>query len=171
MRLSHSRQLLKTDQLGSFDTSVFITISDQDLPGEETETLSLFLTGTVAIPGDTDLDQDVDFMDFATLTNHSNLAGQWQDGDFNSDKVVNFADFIDLSNWFGHENAVTLPEGTTHGLVCQCLVLLVLARFTMDWRAEARLSSSSHLRFALQVCASVHPVINRRNAADSRLNT
>ena len=125
---------LRTDELGPYNTSVFVAVSDEDLPGEQTDTLSLFLIGTVALPGDTDLDQDVDFTDFVTLTNHFNLAGQWQDGDFNSDRMVDFADFTDLSNWFGRNASVVVPEGTAQNLVWHFLVCVISVRFIRGTR-------------------------------------
>ena len=53
-------------------------------------------------PGDTDLDQDVDFNDFLTLSgNFGNDDMRWFDGNFDSNTVVDFADFLALSGNFG----------------------------------------------------------------------
>lgn len=51
--------------------------------------------------GDTDLDGDVDFEDFLTLSANFGQQGEWADGDFDGDGEINFADFVVLSKNFG----------------------------------------------------------------------
>lgn len=51
--------------------------------------------------GDADLDGDVDFADFLTLSSNFGKEGEWADGDFNGDGEINFADFVVLSKNFG----------------------------------------------------------------------
>lgn len=60
------------------------------------------LLGTVA--GDTDLDGDVDFGDFLTLSgNFGNAPATWADGNFDANTSVDFADFLALSGNFGFQ--------------------------------------------------------------------
>jgi hypothetical protein len=52
--------------------------------------------------GDANVDGVVNFADFVLLSNHYGQANQgWVGADFNGDGVVNFADFVQLSNHYG----------------------------------------------------------------------
>jgi fibronectin-binding autotransporter adhesin len=52
--------------------------------------------------GDADDNGVVNFADFVAMSNHYGIANaHWTDGDFNADGVVNFADFVILSNQYG----------------------------------------------------------------------
>lgn len=56
----------------------------------------------VSWEGDTDLDGDVDFLDFLVLSAHFGRTGAvWSLGDFNGDGTVSFYDFLQLSSNFG----------------------------------------------------------------------
>ena len=58
------------------------------------------------LPGDADLDGDVDFDDFLTLSgNFQAQNALWADGDFNVDMRVDFDDFLFLSRNFGRVQA------------------------------------------------------------------
>lgn len=61
--------------------------------------------------GDTDLDGDVDFGDFVTLSGKFGAANAgWQDGDSNGDALIDFDDFLALAGNFGFERpAAALP--------------------------------------------------------------
>ena len=54
------------------------------------------------LPGDADLDGDVDFADFLILSaNFGNSDTGWQEGNFNPDDETSFTDFLLLSANFG----------------------------------------------------------------------
>lgn len=59
--------------------------------------------GQVAIPGDTDRNGVVEFEDFLTLSDNFGEEGSWSDGDFNFDGQVTFPDFLQLSRNYGRE--------------------------------------------------------------------
>ena len=60
------------------------------------------------LTGDANFDDVVNFDDFIILTNNFDSTDMtWQDGDFNFDTVVNFVDFAFLANNFG---AVAIPQ-------------------------------------------------------------
>ena len=75
------------------------------------------VAGTV--PGDTDINGTVDFIDFVQLVNHFHQDGGWGQGDFSGDFVVDFVDFTALSNHFGFVSegrgvaVVAVPEPST----------------------------------------------------------
>lgn len=65
-------------------------------------TLDHFQFGLTAIPGDTDIDGDVDFADFVQLSRGFGAVDTgWADGDFDFDGTTGFSDFLDLSMNFG----------------------------------------------------------------------
>lgn len=52
--------------------------------------------------GDGDLNKIVNFADFVLLSNNFDLTGTgWKQGNFNLDTLTNFVDFVELSNRFG----------------------------------------------------------------------
>jgi hypothetical protein len=57
--------------------------------------------GNTLVPGDSNADGVVNFADFVRLSNHYGQFGGWSEGDFNGDWTVNFADFVVLSNHYG----------------------------------------------------------------------
>jgi hypothetical protein len=57
--------------------------------------------GNTLVPGDANGDGVVNFADFVNLSNHYGQFGGWSEGDFNGDWTVNFADFVAMSNHYG----------------------------------------------------------------------
>ena len=81
--------------LGRFD------LDNDDIVSQQDVTL-LVKDLLLADFGDSDLDHDVDFADFLTLS--QNFGGEdkgWEDGDFDGDREITFADFLILSANFG----------------------------------------------------------------------
>jgi len=83
--------------------------------------------------GDTNLDGDVDFQDFLTLSSNFGLSGNWSAGDSDCDFQIGFEDFLKLSANFGFTNAeaevASVPEPSTRlGLLFAAMVLPVLRR-------------------------------------------
>ena len=60
--------------------------------------------------GDANLDDAVDFADFASLSSGFGAATGWAQGDFDGDGQVAFGDFLMLANNFGRANVRTVPE-------------------------------------------------------------
>ena len=76
--------------------------------------------------GDADLDHDVDFPNFVTISNNFNAPGGWADGDSNGDGNVDFEDFVLLSNNFGNcltESVVEVPEPNNEVYLIACLAV------------------------------------------------
>ena len=65
-------------------------------------------------PGDANSDGLVDFQDFLELSNHFGQRGAWDEGDFDADNLVGFSDFLVLSANFGTTTIATVPEGTAN---------------------------------------------------------
>ena len=65
-----------------------------------------FLERARRLPGDTNLDGDIDVRDFLSLSRSFGSGESWSDGDFTGDRQVNVADFLALSRNF---NAPTPP--------------------------------------------------------------
>lgn len=89
---------------------------------------------TVALRGDTNVNGEVDFRDFVTLSNHFNMSGTWADGDFDGNGQVEFRDFNGLSTNFGMTAAQSVPEPTTSLLTLLALLPLLvhnLCRFPL----------------------------------------
>jgi len=55
----------------------------------------------VAIPGDTDLDGDVDWFDYLTAMDHYGQTGGWAEGDFDHDGQVAFWDLVTVMRYYG----------------------------------------------------------------------
>lgn len=77
----------------------------------------------VAVPaiGDSDLDGDVDLIDFISLRNHFGQSGDQLPGDTNRDGAVDIGDFILLRKYFGtnsrtQQQAAAVPE-PGHGIL------------------------------------------------------
>ena len=80
--------------------------------------------------GDTNLDGEVKFDDFLTLSANFGQAGGWAEGDFNADEIVNFPDFLALSANFGsvaagNASAAAVPEPTASGIALFGLLGLI----------------------------------------------
>ena len=80
--------------------------------------------------GDADLDQDVDFADFLSLSTGFGQAGGSAKGDFDGNGMVAFEDFLMLSDNFGNTlaPAQAIPEPSTLGLAVLGLLAMVSVR-------------------------------------------
>ena len=80
---------------GLYSATTLIQLSDEDIPGVSMpQTLTLVLTGGVAIPGDANLDGSVDISDFNIWNSNKFASGtEWGDADFNFDGVTDISDF------------------------------------------------------------------------------
>lgn len=91
----------------------------------------LVLSGT--LPGDTNLDGRVSFVDFLTLSqNFGRETTSWSSGDFDSNARVEFPDFTILSSSFGLQRGagvVSVPEPSFHRTIVMplalCLIILM----------------------------------------------
>jgi hypothetical protein len=87
---------------GTFNATYTFNFSDQDLPGATSlESKTLILTGIIATPGDTDLNDAINFDDYVRTDNGFNngLTG-WSNGDFDGNGVVNFDDYVLIDLFF-----------------------------------------------------------------------
>ena len=77
------------------------------------------VTVTVALPGDGDLDGQVDAADYVLFKRHEGLeAATWSQGDFNGDGQVDWLDFPALRDSFGSSTApAAVPEPATLALL------------------------------------------------------
>lgn len=86
---------------GTLSATYMLQFSDEDLPGaSERAPLTLVLKGIVATPGDADLNDVIDFDDYAHIDNGFNNGLQgWGNGDFDGNGVIDFDDYalIDLN--------------------------------------------------------------------------
>ena len=103
--------------------------------------LDQLLTAFETVVGDIDLDGEVGFLEFLTVTSNFNQPGQYTDGDFTQDGFVGFADFIRLSSTFGRtppvRQAASVPEPSGARLLSVAALLLLLRRST-SWRRRDR---------------------------------
>lgn len=99
--------------VGLFNASFGIQTSDENLPGATVRgTLTLNVTGRIALGGDANFDNIVNITDFAMLASNFNEGFQtWADGDFNRDGIVNISDFAVLAANF-NQSATELPRGS-----------------------------------------------------------
>lgn len=80
-----------------------------------------------SVPGDTDVDGEVDLDDYNTLSSHYGQTGvTWFDGDFDLDNDVDFEDFVKLALNFGYVAPESLPTPATG--------VLLLAAFAFTCR-------------------------------------
>jgi hypothetical protein len=118
---------MNTGTVGVFNASYALATSDQNLPGAiSTGSLSLNLTGRVALGGDANLDNTVDLTDFTILASNFNATNKtWQAGDFNVDGNVDLTDFTMLASNFNRtvtpassaDLGTTVPEPAVAGVV------------------------------------------------------
>jgi hypothetical protein len=92
-----------------------------------------------AIPGDTNLDGQVDFEDFLNLSANFGGRGSWSEGDSDGSGMIDFADFITLASNFGVVSVVAVPEPTT-GMLAGILSLCLFQCFR-----QRRTSPAGHL--------------------------
>lgn len=80
--------------------------------------------------GDADLNGEVEFADFLTLSAAFGQAGGWAEGDFDGDREVGFGDFLLLSSNFGQSNpqAISVPEPSMGKLLGLSLFGLAMVR-------------------------------------------
>ena len=103
---------------GSFSAAYTFNFSDQDLPGATTlAPKTLVLTGIIATPGDSDLNDTINFDDYVRTDNgfNNHLTG-WFNGDFDYNGVINFDDYALIDVNFNNQrqpamNAVPEPSG------------------------------------------------------------
>ena len=93
--------IASTDLYYDVDGDGEISISDRENWLEE-------FRGTTV--GDIDLNGEVDFADFLSLSANYGTQGGWQQGDFDGDQWVLFSDFLLLSENYGREETVAVPE-------------------------------------------------------------
>ncbi len=95
--------------------------SDQDGQG-------VLAGGGGLIPGDCDLDGDVDWADYQLLEAAfgTETGATWAEGDFDADGDVDWADYQKLEENFG--NHVVIPEPATLGLLALGLIPLLRRR-------------------------------------------
>lgn len=116
VRLTHPRAVLADfDESGSLTASDLDTLAAAVRNGSNDSAHDLDVDGNVdradftkwiddfyrTHPGDTDLDCDVDFDDFAALASNFPHAGGWSQGDNTGDGYVTIADFQSLARNFG----------------------------------------------------------------------
>ena len=86
----------------------------------------LWLTLDQSTPGDSNLDGDVDFVDFLSLANNfSESPSSWSQGDYDGNNETNFLDFLALANNFGNApvaDAAGVPEPSGSLLIALLLV-------------------------------------------------
>lgn len=86
-----------------------------DLDGNgsvETRDLYFWLFFTDNRMADSNLDGNVDFSDFLTLTDRYGEMANWSEGDFDADGLVTFSDFLLLSTNYDGTSTVSVPEPT-----------------------------------------------------------
>lgn len=93
------------------------------------------------LPGDVNLDDQVDLSDFARLKHHYGQAGGWTLGDLDGDGQVALPDFVILKDNYGaRETAAAVPEpsGWLLGMValCCCAASCKSRRVKMDPQAQ-----------------------------------
>ena len=84
-------------------------------------------------PGDSDLDGDVDFVDFLSLANNFGQSpSSWSQGDYDGNNETNFLDFLALANNFGNAPvaaaAASVPEPSSSLLAVLALTPFLLTR-------------------------------------------
>lgn len=72
--------------------------------------------------GDANLDGQVAFADFLSLSTHFGGTGGWAQGDFDGDGQVQFQDFLLLSSNFENASATTIPEPSPRLLVMGMMI-------------------------------------------------
>ena len=90
--------------------------------------------------GDANLDGEVNFADFLSLSNHFGQAGGWSEGDFDFSGEVQFSDFLVLADNFGNGVAITtaVPEPSSPEIA------VYLGLIAISWRMRSpRMTFSS----------------------------
>ena len=113
------------DHLDRFTAAFFSGLNDHQFPEGNVYFDDLQIEVLTKLPGDADLDGDVDFADFLALSNNFGSSGTWSQGDFNEDRRVEFNDFLLLSDNFGDNAAVAVPEPGASSIALLSLRLCV----------------------------------------------
>jgi len=93
-----------TAATGTYSAGYVLAVSDENLPGATSRSLSLTVRGGViaAAAGDTNFDAFIDVLDAASVLAagkfDTGLLAAWQDGDFNADQLV---DVLDVAQFVG----------------------------------------------------------------------
>ena len=127
---------------GALDSSDLDTLAGQVLLNSEDLLYDLNKDGTVdsndrsfwitdlkeTFFGDADLNKEVAFSDFLSLSSNFGKSGGWAQGDFDGDGQVQFPDFLMLSSNFGKSATAvaSVPEPSAFNLAM--LVLIALLR-------------------------------------------
>ena len=118
--------LVTAQQINSSELKT-LTISDQSIDTDGSETYSRHIDGGLfaevtlgtmaitvasqqALPGDTNADGEVNFLDFLQLANAFGKPGNWVEGDFDNNGNVDFLDFLALAQQFGSSPPVNLAN-------------------------------------------------------------
>jgi hypothetical protein len=100
--------------LGDFSAKYYLSLSDEDLPGATSQTVSLWLMGKVRAGGDADADYDVDIRDVAFVQLFYGLNSAevgWAQGDFDGDHDVDIFDVAMMQVNYGTSSGPTpVPE-------------------------------------------------------------
>jgi hypothetical protein len=117
---------LDTSESGRFAATYTLSLSDEDLPGEDdSQLMTILLEGAVALSGDANLDGFVDGMDFAIWNQHKFQTGTtWETGDFNGDGATDGADFVAWNSYKFMElegGGLSVPEPSAVPLACIAL--------------------------------------------------
>lgn len=106
------------------------SLFDLDGSGQvDTRDLDFWVYFTGNKLGDADLNGEVEFLDFVTLSGNFGDSGTWSDGDFNADGLVDFRDFVILVSDSKATDAsqAAVPEPTANnGLIWIVVCLTVL---------------------------------------------
>ena len=133
--------------LGDFDENGELTGADYDLLKSATDVgrFDLVADGVIdvadrnywleelarTVPGDADLNGEVNFADFLALSNSFGSVGGWSNGNFDGDDTVTFADFLSLSANFGTSRSqfANVPEPNSAAIAgCFAMAVLPLSR-------------------------------------------
>ena len=100
---------------------------DLNLACSRGDDVTSYFSALSSLPGDLDLDGQVQFSDFLAFSNNFGGEGRYTDGDVDCDGVVQFSDFLSLSGNFGNTanaHAVPEPNGTQLLIVAWCVLAL-----------------------------------------------
>ncbi len=99
-----------TSNTGTFSATYTIDVSDQDLPGAKSDTLTITLMADIlsANPGDYDLDGDVDLDDYTTWKSTFNST-TLLNADGNGNGIIDAGDFV---IWRDQAMELATPEST-----------------------------------------------------------
>jgi hypothetical protein len=98
------QSLLSPMQIGQFAADYTLNLSDENLPGEQQQTLTLSLVGEVILLGDYNRDNRVDAGDYVAWRNSLGMDVDEYDGaDGNGDTMIDEADYQVWKDHYGEE--------------------------------------------------------------------